>query len=154
METSHQGLGMKNNFIRFNTLAITCALLVSACTEVPVRTNPSVNTPVTSSPKRASNDAVMVSYACNSHKTIAVTYRSGGSDQTAKMVLEGKVLILTQVNGQPVSLVYFSEPYSMLVANTGDLRQAGMKVLKRQTRRVNGVEQSYDAPLLEDCRPK
>ena len=145
---------MNNRFTHFNALAIACALLVSACTEVPVRGNPSVNAPVSSSPKRASNDAVMVSYTCNSHKTIAVTYRSGGSDQTAKMVLDGKVLILTQVNGQPGSLVYFSEPYSMLVANTGDLRQAGMTVLKRQTRKVNGVDKSFDAPLLEDCRPK
>jgi membrane-bound inhibitor of C-type lysozyme len=145
---------MKNKFAHFHALAIVCALLVSACTEVPVRGNQSVNAPAMSSPKPTNNDAVMVSYACNSHKTIAVTYRSGGSDQTAKMVLEGKVLILTQVNGQPGSKVYFSDPYSMQVANTGDLRQAGMTVLKRQTRKVNGVDKSFDAPLLEDCRPK
>lgn len=144
---------MKSKFTQLH-LAIACALLLSACTEAPVRATPPVNAPVMSAPKPASNDAVMVAYACNAHKTIAVTYRRGGSDQTAKMVLEGKVLTLTQVNSHAGSLVYFSEPYSMLVANTGDLRQAGMTVLKRQTRKVNGVAQSYDAPLLEDCRPK
>lgn len=145
---------MKNKFTQLHVLAIACGMLLSACTEVQVRATPPVNATVMSAPKPASNDAVMVAYACNAHKTIAVTYRSGGSDQTAKMVLEGKVLTLTQVNSQAGSLVYFSEPYSMLVANSGDIRQAGMTVLKRQTRKVNGVAQSYDAPLLEDCRPK
>ena len=145
---------MKNICTELHALAIACGLLATACTEAPVRVTQPVNAPVMSTPKPASNDAVMVAYACNSHKTIAVTYRSGGSDQTAKAVLDGKVLILTRVDSPSGSPVYVSEPYSLQVANAGDIRQAGMTVFKRQTRKVNGVAQFYDAPLLVDCRPK
>jgi membrane-bound inhibitor of C-type lysozyme len=145
---------MKNNLTQCHALAIASALLVAACSETPVRATPIVNPPAVSAPKPASNAATMVSYACNAHKTIAVTYRSDGSDQTAKIVLEGKVLILTQVGDQSGAPAYVSEPYTLRLTNSGEIRQAGMTVLKRQTRKVNGVVQSYDAPLLEDCRPR